>query len=47
MNTRSYDDYLAYNPKDEETDFECPMCGDEIEEDQDYCSKDCYKASWI
>lgn len=47
MNTRSYDDYLAYNPMDEETDFECPMCGDEIEEDQDYCSRDCLKASWL
>ena len=30
-----------------EEDFECPMCGAEIEEHQDYCSRDCYKASWL
>ena len=40
----SWDDFL--NPH-EQTEYECSECGAAMQEDKQYCSTSCFKASMI
>jgi len=43
-----YDDWLVYMEHNHrENGYECPECGGYTEEEGEYCSATCYKASWL
>lgn len=43
-----YDDWLVYMEHEHrEYGYECPECGGRTEEENEYCSAACFKASWI
>lgn len=42
-----YDDEMCISCNEENTIKTCMNCAEEVEKDQDYCSRDCYKESQL